>query len=678
MAARILRNRRTFCGFNMKFLFIAIMSISACLMPNITVADAATTPCADNKKALDNINEQIAKLDKSKAPAEMARKLTKLIDQLIKDMKEVKKDTRKVTGLVNNWKGQLKDFAGTLEDNKDLLPPEWTRLNGGLDKLAEGITKKIKAFDKSSAGKALKDVNEAEKLIGKAIQQLETIKTGLNALNAYDKAMNGSASEQIEAFKFGFDQLKSKLAVDEVPGLGDFLDAYSTALEGIARNVAAYEKEFNEKLKQADTALTGTGIDIYELYIRPKSPRDKLIARLKALNDEKTRLEKERAAAECDKPEIPADPCKDPKGEPDKMKKWVDRRTETKRLNYEAAQKVYEEDFMNLSRLSFKEPMDIPSGQESGLKAVSAELRTMQRGIKENSTQSLGSIWDAKRRINEIADGIGAPQNQSLGSWNEINSFIDQLKAGLAKKQEEARKTAAAAYKEAHAKWKQEFDRAVENVNASRKKRDDAKAEYEKAVGDLLAAETKYKWNEDQIKQFDDCFPYMGNLRKDASKQKPATATKEPEPKEPPIKPISTVTTADGKLPPRRAVMSFDDVPSMTMEIAPEWHMNRPFPGLLPVHCYPGSTKLVAVQGDMEKAQSHLHNWGHSWCQKLVVEFDNGMTAENSGGGLSFQIHIPKGAKSIRKWTIYYSTGGNSGLQPLVWDVPPAKGKKSR
>src|SRR5262249_38537731 len=143
------------------------------------------------------------------------------------------------------------------------------------------------------------------------IGKLEQVKAGLDTLasyqSAYDKAANGSGAEQIEALKFGFDQARDKLGASEVPGLGQFLDAYSTALDGMAKNVGSIEQNLKNNIKQAEAALkdSGVNVDFDKLYPGLKSPREKREAALQVLRDAKAALEKERADADCDKPAPP-------------------------------------------------------------------------------------------------------------------------------------------------------------------------------------------------------------------------------------------------------------------------------------------------------------------------------------------------------------------------------------
>ncbi|NJD55136.1 MAG: hypothetical protein FIA94_01885 [Nitrospirae bacterium] len=84
------------------------------------------------------------------------------------------------------------------------------------------------------------------------------------------------------------------------------------------------------------------------------------------------------------------------------------------------------------------------------------------------------------------------------------------------------------------------------------------------------------------MKEFDNCFPGLTRERKAAARADRGFA-QPPETKTPSLRPISTVKPASGNLPPRRVDMSFNDVHSMTVEIAPQWHMNFPLPGLLEV-----------------------------------------------------------------------------------------------
>jgi len=501
------------------------------LAAGAVVADPADQECVANKAKLNSINKQIADLGGTTVPGQQLTKdMTAVISQLIADLKELKGDTEKVIGPMQNAQKKLDEIAKAMGEQKIPIPPGWKGLRDSLDGLAKGIRSGVKRSKDSPVGKAVADVGKGADLMGSAIGKLEQVKSGLDTLasyeSAYDKAANGTGAEQIEALKFGFDQLKGKLGAGDVPGLGQFLDAYSTALDGMAKGVGSIEQSMKKNIKQAEEALkhSGTDVDFDKLYPGLKSPREKLAGTLQALKDAKAALEKERTDADCDKPAPPPDPCK---GDPTGLKDLANSMSSRQNTAYEDSQKNYEARFGRLAELSWSEPRDTPSTAELQLSSAGSQIAALRRALAANDASAFGSPGRAGAAANDLAKRLGVAEQRGITSLRDIAPLLDRMEPALAKRKDAARKEAKAAYEKAHADWQKEYNQARAAAKEGMKSRDAARDAYKKAVGDALEKETAAKqWSKEKCDLFDQCFPWLAKLKKSCGP--PPAATKAP------------------------------------------------------------------------------------------------------------------------------------------------------
>lgn len=499
--------------------------------------------CAQDKASLANVDKEIADLEKTRLPADTARQLIDVIDQLIAGLKTVNGAADQVIGPVNDAKDKLDDIEKKLKTAGGVTPPGWSRLKGALGGLADGIAKGAKRYEDSPAGKGVDKVASAQKLIKPTIEKLETVKTGLEGVLAYDKAANGSGQEQIEALKYAFDRMKGALAVDEVPGLGPLLDAYSEALGGMAKSVGGIETATKEKLKNADEALAAGGsplgeTNISDLYPGMKTNRDKTADRLAALKALKARLEGQIAANKCDEPPPPKDPCTDPNGDMDPIRRLMEKATAKEQHEYDTRQKAYADAFLALSQHNLNQPQRGSSPGELEIDSLTGQLSGLKQAAASNDMSAFGSPSQARAAAVALAGRIGAdakalPFDDRLA----IQTLIGRMQPALDARAAKAHEDGEAAYQAAAKGWQTRYDDLLALAKDAQRQRDNARDALKKKAGDFLVNETKAKgWASDKLNQFDACFPPLGELRK-ASLPPPPPPPAPPPPAAPPPKP---------------------------------------------------------------------------------------------------------------------------------------------
>ena len=282
----------------------------------LALALSATGPVRVHAAECDQIDAKvakldaaIAKLDKTELPRRLATNLISVLDELIDGLKRTNGDLNKITGAVGKAKAKLADITKALKESRVALPPGWGQLSGAVDSLAQGLESGVKSYEASAPGQTAAGLSKAQGYIGRAVDQLQSVRDRVAALQALDRANNDSAADQVRALQVVIDQTRDFTGAGKVPGVGQFLEAYSRAVGGIANNVASIEGSMKANVAMAETALKGTDFESTEIYMHAKSEAEKQAAALEALRKERADLLGKRAALDCNKPPPPPDPC---------------------------------------------------------------------------------------------------------------------------------------------------------------------------------------------------------------------------------------------------------------------------------------------------------------------------------------------------------------------------------
>lgn len=508
----------------------------ACALSAPAFADQAD--CAGDKAALAKLDTSIAELESTQLPGKLAADMSAIVDQLIEALTNTKKDLAGITDPVNSVteafegaKEKLDDIAKTMDEHKIKRPKFVDTMKGKIDKLAGDVAKGIEKYKKTAPGQTAQGLDAAGKFIGDLVEKLESAKTALAGINALDDAKNGTGAQQIRAMKFGFDQLKGRLAVDEVPGLGALLDAYSEAMDGIANSVDSIERTTKERLRMADVALRDSGFEnLDRLYPGMQSPRERNAIRLAALKEQKAALQQKLAANKCDEKIAPPGPCEDPSGHPQKTNRLIEAMTRGLRDSYGAAKRRYESAFLRLSThgLTLPNPKQ-RSRDELALARHESTLIQLERAARANDRSVYGRR-DPLAGAVEVAAALGVTLPQPSREWNATaNAYLPLLKAALVQKKREAATAAQAALAANQKAWTDEHATLLDDTKAARRARDEAKAALDKSVGERLAMEAAAKqWTKAQADQFDECYPDKGRLRREAAAKMPPAAPTTP------------------------------------------------------------------------------------------------------------------------------------------------------
>jgi Mg2+ and Co2+ transporter CorA len=498
----------------------AALAVAVLVLVPLSAA-AQTADCKNSETQLKQLDAAIAKLERTQMPQKLASDLVDVIDELIDGLKGTKKDLSKITESVNGAKDKLDDITKKLKDLQQPIPPAFSKLKDSLGTLAKGIKAGVEKYESSVPGKVAEGLDKAGKYIDTVVDQLGAIKDGIQQLQTFDNAANGTGADQVRALKMVFDKIKNESGAKDVPGVGQFLDAYSQALDGIATSVDSIEKSLKANLKMADEALQGTDFSpVDNLYPGLQTAREKLQAHLDALKTARAALAKQRSDDECDKPPPPEDPCK--KGPERTAKDLVDRMTQKLRNDYEQAQAVLNSDMADLAAHGLAQPENTPSPEEDRLSALQGTLDLLRHAAAANDKSYFGR-GDPLQGARDVASALGVSLPPASSNWRtSANAYIPLLNTALAQKTQAAHTKAQADYAAALKNWSSKNASLAANAKDAMQKRDAAKSALDKEVGSDLAKEASAKnWTKEQQDRFDACFPHEGNLRRSATHNQP-------------------------------------------------------------------------------------------------------------------------------------------------------------
>ena len=400
----------------------AIIAAAMLIFP-LTATAEPSPDCAKTKGEIAKIDKAIAQIERTQLPGKLATDLLAVLDELIDGLKGTKGDLGKITGSVGAAKSKLGEIAKSLKDAKDVVPPGWDKITGAVDSMAKGIEAGVKKYQGSAAGQTASGLAKAQDYINSAVGQLQNVRDQVADLQALDNARNGTAADQVRALKVVVDKMKKVTGADKVPGVGQFLDAYSTAIGGMAANVAAIEASMKKNIAMANEALKGTDFDNgQDLYILQKTVAEQQAAALEALQKEKAKLQSQLTDMECDKPPPPADPCTHkklgPNGETaDQTRKLVERMTQKQQNDYDFHRSVVANAMYEALQMAMDKPRAIQGETQKAYDVrVSAWQGKMDRAnaILKKATADR----DAAKTALDNAVGNALAQESSAKKWS--------------------------------------------------------------------------------------------------------------------------------------------------------------------------------------------------------------------------------------------------------------------
>ncbi len=435
---------------------VAIRGLAALFAVTVLLAPAyaASPECNKNKNEMAKIDKAIAQLDKAQLPQKLASDLLAVLDELIDDLKGTKGDLGKITGSVGAAKSKLGDIAKSLKDSKVAIPPGWSKLSEAVDSMAKGIEAGVKKYQGSAAGQTAAGLAKAQDYIGTAVGQLQNVRNQIADLQTLDNARNGTAADQVRALQLVIDKLKSATGADKIPGVGQFLDAYSQAIGGIANSVASIESTMKQRIQMANEALKGTDFDTgADLYLNQKTIAEQQAAALEALRKEKAKLQSERAQLECDKPPPPADPCTHNKlgsngGTADQTMKLVERMTQGLRNEFNSMESVVGNAMYDALQNAMAKPRGNPGESQASYNARLAAWQSSQDRLNAELKKQTAERDAVKGKLDQ-AMGNALAQEAAAKNWSAADEnafdecFPDEAKLRQAAKARGAGKAAS-------------------------------------------------------------------------------------------------------------------------------------------------------------------------------------------------------------------------------------------
>lgn len=402
---------------------------AAILFAAIAAPAAAGSPdCDKNKAQIAKIDQAIAQLQKAQLPRQIGKDLLAVLDELIDGLKGTKGDLGKITGSVDGAKSKLGDITKNLKDAKVAVPPAWNKLAGAVNSLADGIAGGVKKYEGSAAGQTAAGLAKAQDYIGQAVSTLQSVRNQVADLQALDDARDGSAADQVRALKIVIDKTGQATGADEVPGVKQFLDAYSQALSGIADNVASIEKSMSSNIAMANKALEGTDFANSDLYLNRQSLAEKQAAALDALHQERAKLANDRASLGCDPPPPVADNCKDKKlgsnGQtPAETNALVGRMTQNLRNQFNTADSLVGIATYEALQNGFAKPAGTPGESQASFNARMAAWRSTQDRLDAEMRKQVTDRDAVKAKL-DAATGTALAQEASAKNWSAADEQL--------------------------------------------------------------------------------------------------------------------------------------------------------------------------------------------------------------------------------------------------------------
>lgn len=477
--------------------------------------------CAEEKAALVRIEAEIASLESARLPADSAREMIAVIDELVAGLKTVEGATESVIGPTTAAQEKLDKIAENLTAAGGQVPAGWPRLRAALGTMGERIDAGTKAYKATAAGRAVGNVEAAAKQIKPAIEKLEEIKGTLEGVLAYDNARYGTGAEQIMAMKYGFDRLKDSIGADEVPGLGQMLDAYSQAMEGISVSVGRIEEATKAKLRMADQALADSPVgpeNLNNLYPGLLSQREKMAARLEALRAMRTRLVAGIAEKECDKPPPPRDPCTEPGGEMDRVRRQLDQLTGDERDELGDRRRDYVSLFNALAIIDLNQELRARSRPPASGKVLQQRDRLGDLKLAAVDSGSMG-----RSRLGNEADTLEAARvlardlklddlSRARDDIGTLRRLIARIEPALAAREAATRQAETAEQERAVADWRLRHGEALAAFRDGERQRENAKAALDQRVTEVVRLESQ-SWSAAKLRLFEQCFPSLAARR---------------------------------------------------------------------------------------------------------------------------------------------------------------------
>lgn len=217
---------------------------------------------------------------------ELEQRLADLLDQRLPDerLDEILMYLGMIREVAANTSEGAEKRSEQIGKVSEKIKPIFPRISAALDRVVKGVG--------GVAGKLAKIVE----FVDKVTPPLE------EAARIFREVDSGTAADQIRNLKTTFDAIRKTLPIDDVPGLGDLLDAYSQAMDGIATSVETWEaamRRFAAAAKDADELHR-------DFVIRAKGPREQRADAINKTRQQLADLDKRLEANNCNaKPAAP-------------------------------------------------------------------------------------------------------------------------------------------------------------------------------------------------------------------------------------------------------------------------------------------------------------------------------------------------------------------------------------
>ncbi|HUO92247.1 MAG TPA: hypothetical protein VMU22_04955 [Rhizomicrobium sp.] len=407
---------------------LAVIVFAAMFAAMAVPASAGSSDCDKNKAQIARIDQAIAQLQMAQLPRQVGKDLLAVLDELIDGLKGTKGDLGKITGSVDGAKSKLGDITKNLKDAKVAIPPAWNKLAGAVNGLADSIQSGVTKYEGSAAGKTAAGLAKAQDYIGKAVSTLQAVRDQVADLQTLDDARDGSAADQVRALKIVIDKTGQASGAAEVPGVKQFLDAYSQAVAGIADNVASIENSMSANIAMANKALEGTDFANGDLYLNQKTAAEKQAAALDALRQERARLVADGASLGCDEPPPVVDNCTHKKlgsnGQtPAETNALVDRMTAPLRNQYDTAATLVRIATNEALQNGFAKPVGRPGESQASFNARMASWRSTQDRLDAEMKKQVTDRDAIKSKLDQ-ATGNAIAQEASAKNWSTADEQL--------------------------------------------------------------------------------------------------------------------------------------------------------------------------------------------------------------------------------------------------------------
>ena len=234
-------------------------------------------------------------------------------------------------------------------------------------------------------------------------------------------AKEGTNADQIKALKAVIDSIGGMTGASEVPGVAQFLQAYSTALGTMYGTVNEVESSLKDRLDKVNALLSDVGITPIE-YPGLQTLAERRRAALDSLRAEKAKLEADLAAQTCDQA-ARIDPCKQrPAGTtldtPDDTRRLVDQMTAKLRDDYTTLDQIAQIAFTESLQHAYARPRR-ESGEAQAAFDARLERWNDTRTVAAANLKTSAAQRDAAKTAWEQAVVDDVAQEAAAKRWSD-------------------------------------------------------------------------------------------------------------------------------------------------------------------------------------------------------------------------------------------------------------------